>query len=82
MEYCPIGLILTRITVCSAIFHLLLLEFDILELWPAAHPMSLTYQSVERPNLQGTMTFPTLCFTPERWMGSRMQLTVGCFTEL
>ena len=26
--------------------------------------------------------FPTLCLTPERWMGSRVQSTVGCYHEL
>ena len=48
---------------------------------------SLKYQGEERPNLLGLsyrrrfncgMTFPTLCLTPERWMGSRVQSTVGC----
>ena len=28
------------------------------------------------------MIFRTLCLTPARWMGSRMQSTVGCFSEL
>ena len=80
---CCKKLIRTLITVCSASFHLLLLEFDIRELihW------SLMYQGVGRPNLQGLscrirfecgMTFHTLCLTPERWMGSRV-LSTGCF---
>ena len=52
---------------------------------------SLTYQIVERPNVLGLscrlrfecgMTFPRLCLEPERWMGSRVQSTVGCFLEL
>ena len=51
----------------------------------------LKYEGVERPNLQGVscrprfecrMTLPTLCLTPERWMGSRMQSTLGRFPEL
>ena len=28
------------------------------------------------------MTFITLCLTPERWMGSMVQSTVSCFSEL
>ena len=28
------------------------------------------------------MTFPTSHMIPERWMGSRVQSTVGCFPEL
>ena len=56
----------------------------------AAH-WSLKYQGIERPNLLGLscrlrsecgMTFPTLCLTPERWIGSRVQSTAGCFPEL
>ena len=52
---------------------------------------SLKYQGVERPNLLDLscrlrfkcgMTFPTLCLTPERWMGSGMQEAVGYFPEL
>ena len=84
-------LIRTLITVCLASFHLLLKEFDILELRPQLFYWSLKYQRVERPNLLGRfcrlrfesgMTFPTLCLTPERRMGSRVQSTVGCFPEL
>ena len=52
---------------------------------------SLKYQGVERPNLIGLscrlrfecrMTLLTLYLTPERWMDSRVQSTVGWFTEL
>ena len=80
----------TLITVCSASVHLLLLEFDILELRPQLIHWSLRHQGVERSNLKGVscrprfecgMTFPTLCLTPDRWMGSRVQSTVGCFRE-
>ena len=57
------------------------------------HPIhwSLKYQGEEPPNLQGVsyrprfecgMTFPALCLTPECWIGSRVQSTVGCFAEL
>ena len=28
------------------------------------------------------MNFPTLCLIPERWMGSWVQSSVGCFLEL
>ena len=87
---CSTRLIRTLITVCSARFHLLVLEFDIHELIHFIQLIhwSLKYQGVEHPNLLGLscrlrlMTFPTLCFTPERWMGSRTQSTVGCFPEL
>ena len=88
---CWTRLIKTLITVCSTSFHLLLLEFDIPELRPQLIYWSLRYQGVERPNLlrlscrlrfECGMTFPTLCLTPERWMGSRVQLTVGRFPEL
>ena len=85
-------LIRTIITVCSASFHLLLLEFDILELRPHLIHWSLKYQGVERSNLLGLsgllrfecgMTFPTLYLILERWMGSRVQSwLVGCFPEL
>ena len=79
---CCARLTRTLITVCSATIHLLLLEFNIPE---------LKYQGVERHNLLGIscllrfdcgMTFPTLCLTPECWIGSRVQSTVGCFPEL
>ena len=89
---CCSSLIRTLITVCSASFHLLLLEFDMLELRPQPiNNKSLKYQGLERPNLLVLfyqlrfgcrMTFPTLCLTQERWMGSRVQSTVGCFSEL
>ena len=55
-----------------------------------AHLLGLKYR-VERPNLLNLscrlrfecgMTFPTLCLTPERWMGQRVQSTVGYFPEL
>ena len=79
------------ITVCSASFHLLLLEFDILELRTQLIHWSSKNQGVERPNLFGLscrprfdcgMTFPTVCLTPKRWIGSRAQSTVGRFPEL
>ena len=73
--------------------NLLQLEFDISELRPQLIHCSLKYQGVERPNLLGLFcclrfnnncgnTFPTLCLTPERGMGSRVQSTIGCFPEL
>ena len=61
----------TLITVCSASFHLLLLEFDILKLRPLLIHWSLKYQGVEPPNSQGVscrpkfecgMTFPYIVF--------------------
>ena len=88
---CCTRLIRTLMTVCSASFHLLLREFDMPELQPQLIHWSLKYQGVERPNLLGLschlrfhsgMTFHTLCLTPERWMGSRVQSTVGCYPEL
>ena len=88
---CCTRLIRTLITVCSASFHLLLLESDMPELRPQLIHWSLMYQGVERPNLLGLscrlmfecgMTFPKLCLTPERWIGSRVQATVGCFPAL
>ena len=78
------------ITLCSASFHLLQLELDIPEMRPHHIHRSLKYQGVERPNLLGLssrlrfdcgMTFPALCLIPERWMGSRVQSTVGCLPE-
>ena len=89
-----IRLIRTLITVCSASFHRLLLEFDIPAVRPQLIHWSLTYQGLERPNLldlsyrlrfECGMTFPTLCndlLTPESWISSRVQSTVGCFPEL
>ena len=88
---CCTRLLGTLITVCSASFHLLLLKFDISELRPQLNHWSLKYQGLERPNLQAAscrprfecgMTFPTVCLTPEPWMGSKVQSTVGCFPEL
>ena len=67
------------------------IAFDVSELRLQLIHSSLKYQGIERPNLLGLscrfrfecgMTFPTLCMTPERWMGSRVQSTVGCFPEL
>ena len=61
------------------------------ELRPQLIHWNLKYQGEETPNLQGVscwprfecgITFPTLRLTPECWMGSRVQLTVGCFPEL
>ena len=82
---------LNLINVCSASFHRLLLELNIPKLWPLDIHWSLKNQEVERPNLLGLssrlrfdcgMTFPTLHLIRERWMGSRVQSTVGCFPEL
>ena len=79
---CCTRLMRTLITVCSACFHLLLLEFAIHELRPLLIHCSLKYQGVELPILQGVscrprfeclITSPSLCSTPERWMGSRAQ---------
>ena len=50
---CCTRLIRTLITVCSASFHLFLLEFDIPELRSQLFHWSLKYQGVERHNLQG-----------------------------
>ena len=75
---CCTRLIRTRIIVCSMRFHLLLSEFDILELRLLLISYSMKYQGVERPDLQGVscrprlvcrMTFHTLCLIPERQMG-------------
>ena len=61
------------------------------ELRPQLIYWSLKYQGVERLNLLGLscqlrfdcgMTFPTLCLTLERWIGSRVQSTIGYFPEL
>ena len=88
---CCTRLIWNIITVCSASFHLLLLEFDIPELRPQLIHWSLKYRCVEHPNFAWFsyrlrfdcgMTFPTVCLTPELWMGSRVQSTDGCFPEL
>ena len=71
--------------------NLLLLEYVILEMRSQLTHYSFKYQGGERPNLLGLscrlrfecgMTFPTLCFTPERLMGSREQSTVGSFPKL
>ena len=81
----------TRITFCSVLFLLLLVEFDKLDLQPQLIHWSLKYQGVEPPNLKGLscrprfeygITFPTLFFTSKCWMGSRVQSTIGCFPEL
>ena len=57
----------------------------------AAHSLSLKNQVVERRNFQSVflpprfeceMGFATLCLTPESWICSWVQLTVGCFPEL
>ena len=66
------------------------IEIDIPELRPQLVHWNLKCQGVESPNLLGFsyrlrfdcgMTFPTMCLTPERWMGSRVQSTVGCCPE-
>ena len=88
---CCTRLIRTRITVCSVSLHQLQLEFDILKLQPQLIHWCLKYQCKEHPNLQGVscqswfecgMTFPMLCLTPECWMGSMVQSTIGCFPKL
>ena len=87
---CCTRLIRTLITVCSASFLLLQLEFDLPKLRLQLINWSLKYQGVERPNLLGIscrlrfecgMTFPTLGLTPVHWIGSRVQSTIGCFPE-
>ena len=87
---CCIRLIQILITVCSTSFHLLLIELDS-HAAAAAHPLGFVVLRCRSPNLPGLfcwlrfecgMTFPTLCLTPGRRMGSRVQLTVGCFLEL
>ena len=87
---CCTRLIRTLITVCSASFHLLPLEFDI-RAATAAHPLEFeesrcrTSQFVRfycRPRFECGMTFPTLCLAPERKTSSRVQSTTGCFPEL
>ena len=84
---CP-RLIWTRITVCSVRFHIVLPEFDILELRPQLIHFSLTYQCEDRLKLQGIacrtrfvrgMVFPSLCLTLERCIGLKVQAAVGCF---
>ena len=51
----------------------------------------MEFEGLERPKLQGIscrpmlereITVPTLCLTPERWMGLRVRSTVGFFPEL
>ena len=83
---CCTRLIKTRITVCSVRFLLHLPEFDIPLRWRQLNHYSLKYQDEERSNLQDDscqhrleygMTFPTLCLTPERWMGLRVESTLG-----
>ena len=65
--------------------------FDIPELRLQLIHFSLRYRAVEHPKLRSAacrprfkcgLTFPTVCLTPERWMGLRDQSTVGCFPEL
>ena len=86
---CCTRLIRTLITLCSASFELFLLEFDSLR--PQLIHWCLKYQGrtsqFARPFLPALrfecgITFPTLCLTPERWVGSRVQFIVGCFPEL
>ena len=55
---CCTRLIRTRITVCSASFHLLLPEFDKLELRRQLIHLSSKYQGVERPNYEGVSCRP------------------------
>ena len=65
-------------------FHLLLQEFNLSKLRPQLIHWSSRYLGVERHNLLGLscrrrfecgITFPTLCLTPERWIGSTVQST-------
>ena len=88
---CCARLIQTWITVCLVSFLLLLPEFGISKLLPQLIHWSLKYQGAERRNLHGVfcqarlecgMTLPTLWLTAKRWMGLRVQSTVGCFPEL
>ena len=67
----------TRITVCSVRVRIIFYSST----YPSCSSMSLNYQGVESPNLQGVscrprfvcgMTFPTLCLTPEPWIGLRV----------
>ena len=67
------------------------IELVSVELRPQLIHWSLKYEGEELPNLVGLscrlrfecgMTFPTQCLTPERWMGSTEQSTVGCLPEL
>ena len=71
--------------------------YSVVIIWPpnamaasAAHPLVFelsrcrTFQFVIvscRPRFECGLTFTTLCLTPERWTGSRVQSTVGCFLE-
>ena len=80
---CRTRLMRTLITIYSASFHLLLLEFDILELRPLEFEESWC-----RPSQFAR------CFLPAMvriwndlpytlfWMGSRVQSTIGCFPML
>ena len=82
---------LYKVTVCSANFHPLLQELDILELRQQLIHWRLKYQGIERPKLHSVsrrarfeygMIFPILCLTPECWIGSMMRTTVDCLREL
>ena len=62
-------------TVCLASIHLLLLDFDISELWPQLIHWSLKCQGVKIPKLVGVssrpwlefrINFPKLCLIQER----------------
>ena len=57
----------------------------------AAHPLEFEVARCRTSQFQGVscllrfesgMTFPTLCLTPEGRIGSRVQSTVSCFSEL
>ena len=63
---------------------------DMPKLRPKLIHWSLKYQGVERPNFLGLssrlrfecgITISTLCLTPKRWMGSRVQSAIGYFPE-
>ena len=83
---CYTRLIRTLITVCSASFNPLTQVFDIPELRPQLIHWSFKNQGVERINLlpftcrlwfEYGLTFPTLCLTPKRWIGSRVQFSAA-----
>ena len=89
---CCTRLMRTLITLCSASFHLLLLEFDIPELrpqiihWVWIASLCRTFQFARcylpaQVRMWNELPY-TLCLTPECWMGSRVQSTFCCFPEL
>ena len=74
---CMLCMVNSNSNYCSMSFHLLLPEFDILELRQQLVHSSSKYQDVERFNLKVVscwprlvcgMTFPTLYLAPEHWI--------------